>query len=81
MRLTIAPKQPADLRMSIANLEAIRYGIDTDFTRSLLQGIALFRGVDTDTIADLLPRCGRIDVPRVTSCFRRSARTTASTSY
>ena len=50
--------------MSIANLEAIRYGIDTDFRRSLLQGIALFRGIDTDSLSDLLPQCGRIDVQK-----------------
>jgi diguanylate cyclase (GGDEF)-like protein len=36
--------------------------IDSDFTRSLLQSIALFRGVEPDSITDLLPRCGRIDV-------------------
>jgi two-component system cell cycle response regulator len=46
--------------MSTVSLEAL--GIDSDFTQSLLQSIALFRGVDADTIADLLPRCGRIDV-------------------
>jgi diguanylate cyclase (GGDEF)-like protein len=46
--------------MSTVSLQAL--GIDSDFTRSLLQSIALFRGVDPDTIADLLPRCGRIDV-------------------
>jgi len=50
--------------MSIANLEAIRYGIDTDFRQSLLQGIALFRGIDTDSLSDLLPQCGRIDVQK-----------------
>jgi diguanylate cyclase (GGDEF)-like protein len=46
--------------MSTVSLEAL--GTDSDFTRSLLQSIALFRGVDADTVADLLPRCGRIDV-------------------
>jgi diguanylate cyclase (GGDEF)-like protein len=35
---------------------------DSDFKRSLLNSIALFRNVDPDSICDLLPRCGRIDV-------------------
>ena len=48
--------------MSMVNLDSLAYGIDTDFRRSLLQGIALFRGIDGDAIADLLPQCGRIDV-------------------
>ncbi len=48
--------------MSMVNLESLAYGIDTDFRRSLLQGIALFRGIDGDSIADLLPQCGRIDI-------------------
>jgi diguanylate cyclase (GGDEF)-like protein len=47
--------------MSTVSLKALGTA-DSDFTRSLLQSIALFRGVDADTIADLLPRCGRIDV-------------------
>jgi diguanylate cyclase (GGDEF)-like protein len=46
--------------MSIPSLASL--GQDSDFTRSLLESIGLFRGVDPDTIADLLPRCGRIDV-------------------
>jgi CRP-like cAMP-binding protein len=45
-----------------ANLESLAYGIDTDFRRSLLQGIALFRGIDAESMSDLLPQCGRIDV-------------------
>jgi diguanylate cyclase (GGDEF)-like protein len=48
--------------MSTVSLESIGHAIDSDFTRSLLQSIALFRGVEPDTITDLLPRCGRIDV-------------------
>ena len=48
--------------MSRVNLESLPYNIDTDFRNSLLQGIALFRGIDGDSIADLLPQCGRIDV-------------------
>jgi diguanylate cyclase (GGDEF)-like protein len=48
--------------MSMVNLDSLAYGVDTDFRRSLLQGIALFRGIDGDGIADLLPQCGRIDI-------------------
>lgn len=40
----------------------VGHSVDSDFKRSLLRSIALFRGVESDTIADLLPRCGRIDV-------------------
>lgn len=36
--------------------------IDTDFRQSLLHSIALFRDVNPESIADLLPRCSRIDV-------------------
>ena len=38
--------------------------IDTDFRRSLLNSIALFRGVEPDSIADQLSACGRIDIER-----------------
>lgn len=38
--------------------------LDTDFKRSLLDAIALFRGVEPDDISDQLSRCGRIDVER-----------------
>ncbi len=48
--------------MGMANLDSLAYGIDTDFRRSLMQGIALFRGIDADSMEDLLPQCGRIDV-------------------
>jgi diguanylate cyclase (GGDEF)-like protein len=48
--------------MGSANLEPLPLGIDTDFRRSLLQGIALFRGIDAESMSDLLPQCGRIDV-------------------
>jgi len=48
--------------MTTVNTQAHAYGIDTDFRHSLLQGIALFRSVDADSLADLLPQCGRIDV-------------------
>jgi diguanylate cyclase (GGDEF)-like protein len=48
--------------MSTVNLEPLIYRVDTDFRRSLLQGIALFRAVDPDSIGDLLPQCGRIDI-------------------
>ena len=48
--------------MSSSSLASLTDGSDSDFTRSLLESIALFRGVDPDTIADLLPLCGRIDI-------------------
>ena len=48
--------------MSTAGLGSLAYASDSDFTRSLLRSIALFRGVDPDEIADLLPQCGRLDV-------------------
>jgi diguanylate cyclase (GGDEF)-like protein len=48
--------------MSSSSLASFGNGIDSDFTRSLLESIGLFRGVAPDTIADLLPRCGRIDI-------------------
>ncbi len=51
-----------DAVMSTANLQSLAYEIDTDFRRSLLQSIALFRGVGPDSLGDLLPQCTRIDV-------------------
>jgi hypothetical protein len=48
--------------MSTVKLESLGYRIDTDFRRSLLQSIALFRGIEADNIGDLLPQCGRIDI-------------------
>ena len=48
--------------MSTVSIDSLAHGIDSDFKRSLLNSIALFRGVDSEPIADLLPRCGRIDV-------------------
>jgi diguanylate cyclase (GGDEF)-like protein len=51
-----------DAAMSTANLQSLAYEIDTDFRRSLLQAIALFRGVGPDALGDLLPQCARIDV-------------------
>ncbi|HEU4617567.1 MAG TPA: GGDEF domain-containing protein, partial [Gammaproteobacteria bacterium] len=48
--------------MSTVDVDFLRQAVDTDFKRSLLNGIALFRGVDPELITDLLPRCGRIDV-------------------
>jgi diguanylate cyclase (GGDEF)-like protein len=50
--------------MSTIKLGSLTYGIDTDVRRSLLQGIALFRGIDSESIGDLLPECGRIDVQK-----------------
>ena len=37
---------------------------DSEFRRSLLNSIALFRGVDPDEVADVLLACGRIDVEK-----------------
>jgi diguanylate cyclase (GGDEF)-like protein len=48
--------------MSTVTLDGLGQPIDSDFRRSLLQSITLFRGVDPDAISDILPRCGRIDV-------------------
>lgn len=50
--------------MGTVSIDSLARGIDSDFKRSLLDSIALFRGVDADSIADLLPRCGRLDVAR-----------------
>lgn len=47
---------------SVSPYSSQRTAIDTDFKQSLLHSIALFRDVDADDIADLLPRCSRIDV-------------------
>ena len=38
--------------------------IDTDFKRSLLNSIALFRNVEPEEIGDLLSACGRLDVEK-----------------
>lgn len=38
--------------------------IDTDFKRSLLNSIALFRDVDPERIGDLLAACGRLDIEK-----------------
>ena len=48
--------------MSTVSIDSLAHGIDSDFKRSLLNSIALFRGVDAEPIAHLLPQCGRIDV-------------------
>ena len=53
---------PGTSPMGTISLESLGYAIDTDFRRTLLQGIALFRGIDADCVGDLLPRCGRMDV-------------------
>lgn len=37
--------------------------LDSDYRRSLLDGLDLFRGVEPEELQDLLPRCGRQDVP------------------
>ena len=63
VRLTIGSSSGQRISpMGMVNLESLAYGIDTDFRRSLLQGIALFRGIDAESMSDLLPQCGRIDV-------------------
>lgn len=41
-----------------------KHTIDTDFKRSLLNSIALFRGVEPDEISDLLSCCGRTDIEK-----------------
>lgn len=38
--------------------------IDTDFKRSLLNSIALFRDVEPEEIGDLLTACGRLDIEK-----------------
>jgi diguanylate cyclase (GGDEF)-like protein len=48
--------------MSTAKLDSLAYRIDTDFRHSLLNSIALFRGIDAEVLTDLLPQCGRIDI-------------------
>ena len=49
--------------MSTVSTDATGHGlIDTDFRRSLLHSIALFRDVDPDAMGDLLTRCSRIDI-------------------
>ncbi len=48
--------------MSTVGLDRSGHLIDSDFKRSLLQSIALFRNVYPNTIADLLQRCGRLDI-------------------
>ena len=47
---------------SVSPYDSHHNSIDTDFRKSLLNGIALFRDVNPNDIADLLPRCSRIDV-------------------
>jgi diguanylate cyclase (GGDEF)-like protein len=56
--------------MSSAGLDSSRPAIDSDFKRSLLRSIALFRGVEPDTVSDLLSRCGRIDIARGATLLR-----------
>ncbi len=48
--------------MSTVSIDSLTNAIDSDFKRSLLDSIALFRGVDVDAVVDLLPQCGRIDI-------------------
>jgi CRP-like cAMP-binding protein len=37
---------------------------DTDFKRTLLNSIALFRAIEPEEIADLLAACGRLDIEK-----------------
>src|SRR5215470_6671871 len=48
--------------MGTSSVTTLGRGVESDFTHSLLESIALFRGVAPETVGDLLPRCGRIDV-------------------
>jgi diguanylate cyclase (GGDEF)-like protein len=48
--------------MNAARTETLEYGSESDFRRALLHSIALFRDVEPDAIADLLPQCGRVDI-------------------
>jgi diguanylate cyclase (GGDEF)-like protein len=50
------------LGMRTAELRPLTYDIDTDFRRSLLESIALFRGIGPEVLSDLLPQCARVDV-------------------
>lgn len=47
---------------SVSSSRFDRSTIDTDFKRSLLHSIALFRDVSPDALVDLLPQCSRIDI-------------------
>ena len=40
------------------------YSIDSDFKRSLLRSIELFRDVQPDAVADLLMSCDRFDIEK-----------------
>jgi diguanylate cyclase (GGDEF)-like protein len=40
------------------------YSIDSDFKRSLLQSIELFRDVEPDAISELLSQCARLDIDK-----------------
>ena len=50
--------------MSTAVWDDDKSTIDSDFKRSLLNAIALFRGVEPDEISDLLSCCGRTDIDK-----------------
>ncbi|HEX7080152.1 MAG TPA: GGDEF domain-containing protein [Gammaproteobacteria bacterium] len=50
--------------MNTVSIDSLAQGVDSDFKRSLLNSIALFRGVDAEAMGDLLARCGRMDVKK-----------------
>jgi len=52
--------------MNTANPSGPAYSIDSDFKRSLLRSIELFRDVEPDAISDLLSECGRTDIEKGT---------------
>lgn len=56
--------RPTDLNMSTARTVDDSSIIDTDFKRSLLHSIALFRDVRQEDVSDLLSQCTRIDVTK-----------------
>jgi diguanylate cyclase (GGDEF)-like protein len=64
-RIGLLKNRPTSPRIASMNTApASRSTIDTDFKRSLLNSIALFRGVDPDQISDLLNACGRTDIEK-----------------
>ena len=40
------------------------YSIDSDFKRSLLRSIELFKDVEPQSISELLSQCGRVDIEK-----------------
>ena len=50
--------------MSSTNPSEPAYAIDSDFKRSLLRAIELFRDVEPESISDLLSQCDRMDIEK-----------------